>query len=166
MPDGGFNGTARFSYTVRDRAGHAAVGDVVLHVHGLSAAQRTLLSYVPADVLASCHPTGAAAVSCRTALGSLTFVSYPTAKRAEAAFKRVFTAVAGDCTSAAATGTWFWPQTPKRDAGKYGCTSSGGRAELGWTYDAGRYFARLAGKPGVKPAALSRWFFAGARLKR
>jgi serine/threonine protein kinase len=166
VPDGGFNGSARFSYTVRDRAGQAAVGNVVLHVHGLTAAQRTLLSYVPANVLASCRPTGTAAVSCRTSLGGLTFVSYPTAKRADAEFKRVFTAAAGDCTSAPATGTWFWPQTPRRNAGRYGCTTSGSRAELGWTYDAGRYVARLAGKPGVQLAALSRWFFAGARLKR
>jgi serine/threonine-protein kinase len=166
VPDGGFNGSARFSYTVRDRAGHAAVGKVVLHVHGLSAAQRTLLSYVPSDVLASCRPAGAAAVSCRTTLGRLTFVSYPTVTRAEAAFKRVFNAARGDCTSAPATGTWFWPQTPKRDAGRYGCRTSGSRAELGWTYRDGRYFARLAGKPGVKLATLSRWFFAGARLKR
>jgi serine/threonine protein kinase len=172
VPDGGFSGLARFSYTVRDAAGNVGVGNVALRVHGLTAAERGLLSYLPTDLVHSCRaaPTSSAAeagaVSCRAPVGRLTLVSYRSAKAADAAFGRLFGAAAGDCTTVAATGVWFWPGTPKRDAGRYGCAVSGQQVQFGWTYTAGRYVARLAGKRGASLAVVSRWFFSAARLKR
>jgi hypothetical protein len=85
---------------------------------------------------------------------------------ADNAFGRAFNQATGDCAKGAATGIWYWRETPKGDAGQYGCALVGKRAVFAWTYRPGRYLARATGNPGVTLAAMNRWFFAEVRLKR
>jgi TIR domain-containing protein/Big-like domain-containing protein len=166
-PDAGYDGTARFAYTARDANGRLAVAPVLLAVKGLTAAEKSLLSYVPDAIAPSCRSSddgrGArAALRCRSAVGTVTFQSYPSAATAERAFENARGKLPGACDNLPATGSWYVSSSPGRVAGRYWC----GGSRFGWTYGRGRYAAFVSGKAGVTGGALGRWFFEDIRLKR
>ena len=166
-PDGGYDGTARFAYTARDAHGRLAVASVLLAVKGLTAAEKSLLSYVPDAIAPSCSSSGDGtrsrpALRCSSAVGTVTFLSYPSAAAAERAFEDARGEQSGACDSLPATGSWYVSSSPGRDAGRYWCRGS----RFGWTYARGRYVAVVSGKAGVRGSALGRWFFDDVRLKR
>jgi len=166
-PDAGYDGTARFAYTARDANGRLAVAPVLLAVKGLTAAEKSLLSYVPDAIAPSCKSSGGgtrsrAALRCHSAVGAVTFLSYPSAATAERAFDDARGTLPGRCDGIPATGSWYVSSSPGRDAGRYWC----GGSRFGWTYGRGRYAAFVSGKAGVSAGALGRWFFEEIRLKR
>jgi hypothetical protein len=173
VPDGGYSGAARFTYTVEDRNGNFGVANVSVQVKGLSQAERDLVALVPKSARASCESVRPAkpsrtAVRCRTTLGDLVLRGFASAGAAGTAFGKEFRASAGDCRSAAATGRWVWPGDSD-SRGRFGCAVRAKRAVFGWTYPTSRSpFALgvLTGKQGSQPKQLSEWFFGRARLPK
>ena len=173
VPDGGYSGPVRFTYTVKDADGDFGVATVQVQVKGLTERERALVALVPKAGRASCEAVrgsasrGVSTVRCAVGPGTLVLRAFASGGAAASAFGKQFRAGAGSCASSAATGRWIWPGA-SASRGRYGCAVRSKRAVFGWTYPSskGNVLAVLTGKGGSGVRQLSAWFFARERLPR
>ena len=165
VPDGGYSGPVRFTYTVKDADGDFGVATVRARVKGLTVRERALVALAPKAARASCEAVrgssarGVSTVRCTVRPGTLLLHVFGSGAAATSEFGKQFRAGEGSCTSSAATGRWIWPGA-SASRGRFGCVKSK-RAVFGWTYPSAKskVLAVLTGKSGSTVKQLSAWFF-------